>query len=110
MGDSLVGLGKPLGGSIAVGVLPEDAEVAFAIRLEGDPLTIGRPDGIAIRCRSRKGQTARGSRAGQLVNPNARFLAVVDLIRDSFAVPGHARKAEYSRWNLQWLDFTFTIN
>lgn len=76
MGDSLVGFGKALGGSIAVGALPEDGEVALAIRLEGDPLAIGGPNGIAIRSRSWKRQTTRGNRSGQLVNPNARFLAV----------------------------------
>ena len=45
MGGSLVGFGEAFGGVGAVGSLPEDAGSAFAIRLERDPLAVGRPDG-----------------------------------------------------------------
>src|SRR5665213_228654 len=108
--DPFVRFGKPLGDSIAVGTLPPDAEVALPIRLERDPLVVGRPYGIPIRSRSRKRKPARGRGPGQLVNPNARFLAVVHLIRDSFAVPRNARERVGARRNLQRLDFPFTIH
>jgi hypothetical protein len=42
--DALVRFGKPLRDSVDVGALPQDAEVAFAIRLERDPFVFRRPD------------------------------------------------------------------
>src|SRR5579864_6428980 len=88
----LVRLRETLRNSTAVGALPPDPKVAFAIGLERYALAVGGPDGIAVRARSGKRQAPRRRASGQLVNPDARFPGVVDLIRNALAIPGYARK------------------
>src|SRR5205823_4055415 len=84
-----VGFREPLRRAGPVGGLPEDTEVAVAIRLECDALAISRPERISIP--ATKGEPAHRRGARKVVDPYHRVLAVVGREDDAFAIGRHAR-------------------
>ena len=75
MGNPLFGLRESLHGSGAIGLLPEDGEIAIAIGLESNPFSVRRPDGIAICTAQRELSRRRG--AGKVDYPEVYLLAIV---------------------------------
>src|SRR5215831_5092507 len=82
MRNAMLGLCQPLGKPCSVRALPKDAEIAFAVRLESDSLTVGRPHGIAIG--ASKCEPSHGACACEIVYRDD--VVIQGLNCDSFAV------------------------
>ena len=104
----LVGLRQPLRRPGAVRALPEDAQVAFAIRLERDALAVRGPDGKPVVPLSSTSAVALSS-SQPVINPEAGLLAVVAAECDVLAVGRHARQLVGARLDLQRFRSTFAI-
>src|SRR6476620_5147582 len=71
----------------AAGLLCEERQIAFAIRLEHDPMAVGRPDGKAVLTLEWERQPPNRTRRGHVVDPDDGFLTVVAAEDQLFPVP-----------------------
>src|SRR3989304_3981859 len=82
--------GQPLGRTAAVGALPKQSLVSLPVRSEHNPLGIGSPQWrtiIAFKC-----QTSHRGGAGQIVNPEYEFTAVIERFDNQlFSIRRNAR-------------------
>ena len=84
MGRVLVRLRQALRRRRAVSALPEEAEIAFAVRLKRHALAVRRPDGHTIAASQR--EPARRACARHVVDPHDGVLAIVAAEGDPLAV------------------------
>jgi hypothetical protein len=78
----------------AVGTLHEDAEVAFAIGLEGNKLAVPGPHRMAAM--SIEGEAAQRTGTRHIVNRNVSLLSILDVDGDLLPVRRHARLTVHS--------------
>src|SRR5262245_59337820 len=76
--------GDSLRHACAIGALPEDAFVAFAVRLVKDPFAVSGPQGVQIA--SSKCQPSNGGLAVKIVDPDVGFFAVIGSYRNLLRV------------------------
>src|SRR5438046_522079 len=83
MGRVLVRVRQALRRRRAVSALPEEAEIAVAVRLKRDALAVRRPDGHTIA--ASQGESARAC-ARHVIDPHDGVLAIVTADGDPLAV------------------------
>src|SRR5215468_10644513 len=108
MGDALFRSGQPFSGTNAIGALPEDGQIAFAVGLKRYSLAVRGPDGITIRTADR--ELARSSRPANVVYPHVGVFALLTRKRNAFAIGGRSKKAIGSGRNVQRLNHSFAIH
>src|SRR5215471_4174061 len=96
-----LGLRQARGRRRAIGTLPEDRQIALAVGLKRDTLTVRGPDGKPIVSFER--ELSGGLGAGQLVDPEVRALAVVGSNGDLSPVGRHTRRSVWPCRKLQRL-------
>src|SRR6188474_288804 len=83
-----LGFRQPLGGAAAVRLLPEDAAVAVAIRLKGDPRAVRRPDREPVV--AAEGQASHRAGTRDVMDRDDGLFAIVE---DHGEVPAVGRPA-----------------
>src|SRR5205814_5191651 len=99
MGRVVVWLRQALRRRRAVSALPEEAEIAFAVRLKHHALAVRRPDGYTIAASQR--ETPHGPCARHVVDPHIDVLAIVGAEGDPLAVWRQTRVLVRARRKLQ---------
>ena len=105
---ALFGRRETLGGAHAVRALRVDRESALTVRLEREPLSVGRPHRHAVPAAERKAAQLSGAR--EIVDPDIRFVAAVHFHRELSAVRGQTRINVRRPRKFQEIDFAASID
>src|SRR6516225_9158392 len=104
MGDTLIGLRQPLGGTCTVGPLPKYGRVAFTIRLKCHAFAIRGPNRIMIRSSDR--ELARRNCASEIINPDI----AIAFKGDSLSVRRGSNQTVCARRSFEHLNGALTID